>query len=58
MDKNINYPFFLEREEMVLDKRFNEELCHHTGRVMVEGPTAADAWNEYQDRDGNLHYGR
>lgn len=55
---NIKYPFFSEREEIVSDKQFNNELCHHTGRVMVEGPMAADVWNEYQDRDGNLHYGR
>ena len=55
---NIKYPFFSEREEMVSDKRFNNELCHHTGRVMVEGSATSDVWNEYKDSEGELHYGR
>lgn len=55
---NIKYPIFVEAEKMASDKRFNGELCHHTGRVMVDGITAADVWNEYKDNEGELHYGR
>lgn len=54
----IEYPFFIEGEEMVSDKRFHNELCHHTGRVMVSGPLKEDVWNEYIDSDGDFHYGR
>ena len=54
----VEYPYFIEREYMALDKRFNGELCHHTGRVMVNGSTPADLWNEYIDSKGELHYGR
>lgn len=58
MTKTNKYPFFIEREEMASDKRFNNELCHHTGRVMVGGPLPEDIWIEYVDSDGNFHYGR
>ena len=54
----VKYPYFIEREYMALDKRFNGELCHHTGRVMINGSTSADVWNEYIDSKGELHYGR
>ena len=54
----VKYPYFYEREHMALDKRFGNEICHHTGRVMVTGSTPADVWNEYIDSKGELHYGR
>ena len=49
-----------ELENMPFDKTFevasgNEELCHATGyEALIDG----DWWNEYEDSDGNLHYGR
>ena len=48
-----------EIEEMPFDKVFsvdgNEEFCHSTGyEVMLHGQW----WNEYVDRNGDLHYGR
>ena len=58
MTKTNKYPFFIERGEMDPDKRFNNELCPHTGRAMVEGPLPEDVWNEYVDSNNELHYGR
>lgn len=32
----------------------NEELCHHTGyEVFIDGIW----WGEFEDRNGDLHYG-
>lgn len=41
------------------DKAFevdgHEQLCHATGyEVMIDG----ELWNEYEDSEGGLHYGR
>lgn len=54
-----------ELEKMPFDKAFetesgNEELCHATGYKVCFGNLndTADWWNEYEDSDGNLHYGR
>lgn len=42
-------------DAMPLDKRFGNELCHATGyEVLING----EWWNEYEDSDGNPHYGR
>ena len=41
--------------EMPMDKEFNGELCHATGYEWFDGK---EWWNEYEDADGNLHYGR
>ncbi len=43
-----------ELDHMPYDRAFsvdgNEELCHATGY-------SVDGWNEYVDRNGDLHYG-
>lgn len=59
------YPIILimEDEEMPFDMRFptsngNEELCHATGRVLLDSPDPSDRWYEYEDSEGELHYGR
>lgn len=64
MELNI-YPIIVEMsdEEMPFDKRFeisngNEELCHATGRVLLDSPDPSDRWYEYEDSEGELHYGR
>ena len=46
--------------DKVLDVEGNEELCHSTGYEVCDcNPEAPSAWwNEYQDHDGNLYYGR
>ena len=44
-----------ELETMPFDHEFNNELCHATGyEVCIDGIW----WNEYEDSEGNLHYGR
>ncbi len=41
--------------EMPFDHEFNNELCHATGyEVLLDG----EWWNEYEDSEGKLHYGR
>lgn len=56
-----------ELETMPFDKAFEvaegrQELCHATGKEVcfADGnpDDPADWWIEYQDRDGNYHYGR
>lgn len=55
-----------ELEIMPFDKTFitsengNEELCHSTGYEVCNGDPsdAANWWNEYEDSNGNLYYGR
>ena len=48
-----------ELETMPFDKVFyvdgKEELCHATG---YEVYIAGQWWNEYEDSEGNYHYGR
>ena len=63
MELNI-YPIIVPMEdEMPFDMRFptsngNEELCHATGRVLLDSPDPSDRWYEYEDSEGELHYGR
>ena len=54
-----------ELKTMPFDKAFvvengNEELCHATGYEICDGnpENQADWWNEYEDSEGNLYYGR
>ena len=53
-----------ELEEMPFDKVFEtengNEFCHATGyEVLIQcGTCEPDWWNEYEDSEGNLHYGR
>ena len=49
-----------ELPEMPFDKRFDGELCHATGFEECHGDpkNPADCWNEYEDSQGNIHYGR
>ncbi len=42
-------------DNLPMDKEFNGELCHATGYEWYDGK---EWWNEYEDSDGNLHYGR
>lgn len=46
-------------DEMPSDKMFftdnGQELCHATGYEALIG---GEWWNEYEDTDGELHYGR
>lgn len=46
-------------DEMPCDKAFpvdgNIELCHATGYEIL---LCGEWWNEYQDSEGNYHYGR
>lgn len=62
---NSIFPIIVEMadEEMPFDKAFevsngNEELCHATGRVLLDSPDPSDRWYEYEDSEGELHYGR
>lgn len=49
-----------ELEHMPFDKVFvvdgNEELCHATGIEIQD--ESGEWWNEYQDSNGEYHYGR
>lgn len=53
-----------ELDEMPFDKVFStengEEFCHSTGYEVCNGnpDEPADWWNEYEDSEGDLHYGR
>lgn len=53
-----------ELEEMPIDKVFftenGEELCHATGFEVCNGNPndPSDWWNEYEDSEGDFHYGR
>lgn len=48
-----------ELETMPFDKIFQtkngQENCHATGYEIFDG---VDWWNEYEDDNGNLYYGR
>lgn len=47
-------------EEMPFDKVFDGEFCHATGDEVCLGDpkNPADWWEEFEDSEGNLHYGR
>jgi hypothetical protein len=51
-----------ELDYMPFDKSFNNELCHATGYEVCfnnHNPNdIANWWNEYEDSEGNLYYGR
>ena len=47
--------------EMPFDKEFDGELCHATGEeVLLDlgNGYPAEWWDEFEDSEGNLHYGR
>lgn len=48
-----------ELKTMPFDKVFQtengQESCHATGYAIFDG---TDWWNEYEDDNGNLYYGR
>ena len=58
------YPRFVEIDRnSIIQKVFetsngNEEFCTPTGRELQEGPDMMDHWIEYEDSNGDLHYGR
>lgn len=49
-----------ELDIMPYDKEFDGELCSATGDEVCFGnpENPADWWNEYEDAEGNVHYGR
>lgn len=53
-----------ELETMPVAKVFGtesgEKICNATGWEVCEGNSSdpADWWNEYEDSEGNLYYGR
>ena len=53
-----------ELKEMPFDKVFEtengREFCHATGLEICFGNPnkPSDWWNEYEDSEGNFHYGR
>ena len=55
-------PMVRQLDYMPFDKSFDGgfTLCHATGYEVCFGNpnNPADWWNEYEDRDGNLEYGR
>lgn len=43
-------------DKMPYDRVFNANgLCHATGYEVFDG---SEWWNEYEDAEGNLYYGR
>lgn len=60
----VTYPRFVEIDRNgIFQKVFetsngNEEFCTPTGRELQEGPDMMDHWIEYEDSNGDLHYGR
>ena len=64
MTKTVTYPRFVDVDRNgVFQKVFvtsngNEERCSPTGRELQEGPDVMDHWLEYEDSEGELHYGR
>lgn len=55
-------PMIRRLDHMPFDKSFDGgfSLCHATGfeRCLGNPNNPADWWNEYEDQDGNLEYGR
>jgi hypothetical protein len=49
-----------ELDTIPYDKEFNNEFCTATGYEVCFGnpENPADWWNEYEDAEGDLHYGR
>jgi hypothetical protein len=56
MRREEDHEMIRERlDVMPFDHEFNGELCHATGyEVFLHG----EWWNEYEDSEGELHYGR
>lgn len=46
----------IQLDEMPYDHWFNGELCHATGDAVLD--ENGDWWNEYENSDGELFYGR
>jgi len=64
MTKTVTYPRFVDVERNGVSQKVfetsngNEEWCSPTGRELQEGPDVMDHWLEYEDSEGELHYGR
>ncbi|KXU00777.1 hypothetical protein SORDD30_00159 [Streptococcus oralis] len=64
LEITVTYPRFVDVDRNgVFQKVFetsngNEEWCSPTGRELQEGPDVMDHWLEYEDSEGELHYGR
>ncbi len=50
----------VKSDHITYDKVFlvngNEEMCHHTGYEYVDED--GDVWYEFEDSNGEYHYGR
>lgn len=53
------YPCFVEIDMKVFTtSNGNEEWCSPTGRELQNSSELMDHWIEYEDSEGELHYGR
>ena len=61
---NITYPRFVDidingvSQKVFATSNGNEEWCSPTGRELQNSPELMDHWLEYEDSEGELHYGR
>ena len=60
----VTYPRFVDIDRNGVSMKVfetsngNEEWCSPTGRELQESPDVMDHWLEYEDSEGELHYGR
>lgn len=60
----VTYPHFVDidrngvSQKVFVTSNGNEEWCSPTGRELQNGPELMDHWLEYEDSEGELHYGR
>ena len=60
-ERNGNYPYRFDSgntglQSRVVDVEGRQEWAMPTGVVLVNGPSCADCWDEYEDNHGGLHY--
>ena len=64
MTKTVTYPRFVDidrngvSQKVFVTSNGNEEWCSPTGRELQNSPEPMDHWLEYEDSEGELHYGR
>ena len=60
----VTYPRFVDIDRNGISMKVfetsngNEEWCSPTGRELQNSPEPMDHWLEYEDSEGELHYGR
>lgn len=63
-ETTITYPCFVEIDrdgvpmKVFTTSNGNEEWCSPTGRELQNSSELMDHWIEYEDSEGELHYGR